>query len=167
LVQSERRDLAMAYAGVFGRRIKGATALAGVLRDRLGVAARIEEFVPCWVETGPVSSLGRHGMTLGDDAVLGERVLDVGRKINIRLGPLCEECLLGLLPRGTGAEDFRDIVNGYLEPTLEYDVIFDLESAASERRLGCDPNYLGWNSPLGRSAVKRRRIRLAGSAYKR
>jgi type VI secretion system protein ImpH len=137
-----------------------------MLRDRLGVAAHIDEFVPCWVETGPVSSLGRSGMTLGDDALLGERVLDVGRKINIRLGPLSEDRMLDLLPLGNGAGDLRDIVNGYLEPTLEYDVIFELECAATERRLGCDPIHLGWTSSLGRSAAALHRIRLAGSAYK-
>ncbi len=166
VVQGERGDLAMAYSGVFGRRIKGATALAGMLRDRLGVAARIEEFVPCWVETGAVSSLGRSGMTLGDDALLGERVLDVGRKINIRVGPLSEDRMLDLLPLGNGAGDLRDIVNGYLEPALEYDVIFELECASSERRLGSDPVHLGWTSSLGRSTAALRRIRLAGSAYK-
>jgi type VI secretion system protein ImpH len=105
-------------------------------------------------------------MTLGDDALLGERVLDVGRKINIRLGPLSEDRMLDLLPLGNGAGDLRDIVNGYLEPTLEYDVIFELECAATERRLGCDPIHLGWTSSLGRSAAALHRIRLAGSAYK-
>jgi len=104
-------------------------------------------------------------MTLGDDLVLGERVLDVGRKINLSLGPLDEERALDLLPGGEGARDFKDLVNAYLEPTLEFDVIILVDGSASARHLGCDPLYLGWTSGLGEADGKTRRIHLAGSAY--
>ncbi|KIH76534.1 type VI secretion system protein ImpH [Geoalkalibacter ferrihydriticus] len=164
---AQRRDLAMAYAGGFGRRVKGGAALAGILHEQLQVPAQVEEFVPCWVEVGAVSSLGRQGMTLGEDLVLGERVLDVGRKINILLGPLSEARALELFPGRSGAGDFRDLVDGYLEPTLEYDVIFLVEAEVSERSLGRDPIHLGWTSCLGTPVGDRRRIRLAGSAYGR
>ncbi|WP_429884440.1 type VI secretion system baseplate subunit TssG [Geoalkalibacter halelectricus] len=161
-----RRDLALAFAGGFGSRAKGGAALNGMLREHLGVGVRIEEFVPCWVEVGPVSVLGQTGMTLGDDLVLGERVLDVGRKINVIIGPLSEARAREFFPGGNSAREFQDLVNGYLEPTLEYDVIFLVEGAAAERCLGQEPIYLGWTSALGEAGVGPRRIRLPGSAYK-
>jgi type VI secretion system protein ImpH len=163
--RSQRRDLVMAYAGGYGRRVKGAAVLAGMLGEQLGVPAQVEEFVPCWVDVGPVSVLGQKGMTLGDDLVLGTRVLDIGRKINIVFGPLPEARALDLLPGRLGAKELKGLVGGYLEPTLEFDVTFLVEVAAGVRRLGCDPIQLGWTSCLDDSGLKPRRIRVAGSAY--
>lgn len=165
--RTTRTDLALAYAGGFGCRAKGAAILAGMLREHLGVPVRVEEFVPCWVEVGPVSVLGRTGMILGEDVVLGQRVLDVGRKINIELGLMSEARTLEFFPGRGGARELRDLIEGYLEPTLEYDVIFLVEPTHCKRRLGRDDIHLGWTSGLGESAKKPRRIRLAGRAYGR
>lgn len=160
-----RRDLALRFAGVLGSRAKGSGALVGILQESLDVPAQIEEFVPCWVAVGTVSVLGCRGMTLGDDLVLGEHVLDVSRKINIVLGPMKQEQALDLLPGNPAGADFYDLLKSYLPPTLEFDLILQVVSSPAGQVLGQDPLYLGWTLRLGESGSGLRRIRLPGSSY--
>ena len=165
--RATRRDLALTFAGGLGSRAKGSGVLVGILQECLDVPAHIEAFVPCWVAVGPVSVLGCRGMTLGDDLVLGEQVLDVSRKINIVLGPMKQEQALDLLPGNPVGADLNDLLKSYLPPTLEFDLILHVVSSSLAQVLGQDPLYLGWTLCLGEPGSGMRRVRLPGSSYQK
>ncbi len=161
-----RPDLTMAFAGKLGGRVKSAAGLAGILAEQFAVRARVDQFVPCWVAIGGAISLGSPGLALGDNLVVGERVLDVGRKVNIVFGPMAMDDALALFPGRGRSGDLIALVRSYLDPTLEFDFVFRVAGNQRESaRLGEDPIHLGWTTTLGAAPVGIREIRLAGSAY--
>ena len=148
----------IAYMGVLGQQTRCAEGLGGLLSDYFGVDAQIAEFVPRWV-TIPESYRTRLGTgKLGQDATMGEKILDLGGKFRIILGPLNFEAFQRLLPSETGSEgrgtDFKHLdrlVRLYVRDQLSFDMELLLYSEdVPPLQLGMDAAQLGWISWAGR-----------------
>jgi type VI secretion system protein ImpH len=90
------------YAGVFAQRPRNLTNLRLLLADYFGLPVQVEPFAGQWlpVAEGGQMCFGEVG-TLGQDAIVGDRVWEVQSKFRVRLGPLTYPQFLELLPDPT------------------------------------------------------------------
>lgn len=140
------------YSGAFAGRVRNAEGLGGMLSEALEVPVQVRQFRPRWVrlEGGAPLGAGAEPPVLGQNAVLGERVLDISRRVEIRIGPVDEEAAGELLPGGGGAKRMFSLVRRYLPPGIDFDARLLVRSEGREAAvLGRDEVRLGWNTPLG------------------
>jgi type VI secretion system protein ImpH len=141
------------YAGLLVNRIKNGPSLAGLLEDFLQHPVSVRENIPCWIELEEVASLG-DGFTLGDNALLGERIMDVSSKILLQIGPLPARKAIALLPGRPDAENLARLIREYLDPAIRYDVEILLKPEADhESALGENRPILGWTACLGKAGL--------------
>ena len=97
------------YGGLVAQRPHSAAAVASVLGDYFGVAARVEQFTGQWLELDAESltRLGSLNSRLGESTVAGSRVWDAQSKFRVWFGPLRLEEFERLLPAG---EDYTAAV---------------------------------------------------------
>ncbi len=157
----------LAYAGLLGGRVKNAEGLLGLLEDFLRMPVAVRQHQPCWVPLARRPGLGSAGadpLVLGENCSLGDRVLDVSRKILIRIGPISSDQSLELLPGQARAGDLATLIRQYLHPTIEFDLeLLIAAEPGPPLQLGRQPAILGWGAPLGERDARNYRIRLAGS----
>ena len=139
------------FAGAFAGRVRNAEGLAGMLSEALEVPVQVRQFRPRWVRLEGGAPLGGGAeLTLGQNAVLGERVLDISRRVEIRIGPVDEEAAGDLLPGGGEGKRMFALVRRYLPPGIDFDARLLVRSQGREAAvLGRDKIRLGWNTPLG------------------
>lgn len=102
-------DESVAYfAGAVHGRGRSAAQVQRLLSGYLGVPVRIDSFVGRWTTLPPqaTSVLGLRG-TLGQDAVMGERVWQRDLAVRVVLGPLDRRRYLRFLPGGAGERALR------------------------------------------------------------
>jgi len=160
----------LAYAGVLGSRSKNADGLKGIIREYLEIEhVEIKQFIPRWVSLDAVPALGAHKnqLILGDNTVLGQRVLDMGGKIQLNIGPIDMQTVLQLLPqRKKGTQLGRHILR-YLSPAINYDILFIVKADKNWRiQLGVTEANLGWTTVLGEFKEKYYSIKIPGQLYK-
>lgn len=160
---------ALTYAGLFGARRRTAAGLTGMVEAWLGGAlpVRVEQFQPVWVCLADETRLGAPaGCRLGEDTMLGERVLDCAGRIALRVGPAPLDAVLPLLPGRARGEALAELVQRYLGPTLPFEVLFIIDVPAGQAsRLGADALVLGCAVWLGESGGATYPIRIPGTAY--
>ncbi len=159
-----------AFCGALGNRNRGATGLEGMLAEFLdGVPVVIEQFVPRWVQVETdvrLGGSGEQGMALGDNALLGEAILDVNSKIGIHVGPLPAARARELLPGHPRARALGRLLARYLDPGMAFDVVLHVQpDQASGARLGTDDMVLGWSSWLGEALQESYALRIPGSSF--
>lgn len=155
------------YAGLLANRVKNGQSLAGMLEDFLDCPVTLKQNVPCWIELEETAPLGG-SLALGDDAMLGSRLMDVNSKILLRIGPLPSRVAVDLLPGGPSAAALAHLIREYLDPTIQYDVeLLIRPDPDDESALGEDPPILGWTTCLGRAGDAVNCIRLAGENLNR
>jgi len=144
----------MAFAGQFGRRVKCAAGLSGMLADAIGgLPVRIRQFVPSWVALAELKALGE-GLQLGTNATVGSRVVDVNRKIEIQIGPVAMADARPLFPDGRLGPGLARLIRGYLGPLTDFDVCIRIATEGGlAAPLGQAEIMLGWSLCLGRSAA--------------
>ena len=162
----------LAYAGVLGGRNSNADGLKGILREFLEVeSVGIEQFVPRWVQLDAIPALGSTqygGLVLGDNTVIGARVLDMGGKIKIHLGPLTMKHVLTLLPQRRKGVELGELIQRYLNPSLTYDIVFKvIPDKAWKLQLGVTQANLGWTTLLGKFEGEFYTITIPGQLYRR
>lgn len=117
-----------------------AEGLARYIELRTGLArVSIEQCVPSRVHIRPEQRcrLGRQCATLGEDAVIGTEVEDVGRKIRIHAHGLDSETMRGCMAGGKVHGCICAAVREYLMAPLAFDIVLHPgEAAAPPRRLG-------------------------------
>jgi type VI secretion system protein ImpH len=154
------------YAGVVTQRPRSAASIAGALTDWFaGVPVRIEQCVLRWValDRGQRSRLGRANVTLGEDALLGERVRDRAGKCRVVLGPLDLEGYLAFLPSGPHSSPLGALLRLLLPDPLDAEVRLVLAAASVPGlRLSAGPAAarLGWTSWLLRDPAPRDKAEL-------
>ncbi|BCR03023.1 type VI secretion protein [Desulfuromonas versatilis] len=157
-----------AYAGLLGSRVKNAAGLAGLLGEFLQCPVQVRQHVPCWVELDSTASLGGgEPLVLGENSLLGERVLDLSRKIAVVVGPVSLEKAAELLPGQQRAAELGELIRQYLDPTLLFDVELLIQAGAGNGlRLGGQEAILGWTACLGVPGAAVNKIHLPGSSFK-
>lgn len=146
----EHQGGALAYAGLLGRRIRSAEGLAGLLRDFLKkIPVRVEQFQPRWVSVKPSSGLGDDNLRLGDSLMLGEQILDVSGKVDIRIGPVSPKLSMQLMPANERGRSLGQMVRRYLPPNVDFDLVILISAGTvTPAPLGSDQLVLGWSTWL-------------------
>lgn len=144
----------LAHAGIFGRHVKCAEGLQILLANYFGVSVSINQWVGHWLAI-PESERTRLGSrlgfsTLGEDAVIGERIWDCQTKFRIVLGPLPLEKYLLFLPNGRSYAKLVDMVRLYVGVELDWEVQLILQrKQVPPPQLGQEI-CLGWTTWLGK-----------------
>jgi len=136
-------------AGLLRQRPMSAEALQRVLASYFREPVEIEQFVGRWYALPPAqrSRLGAGQLTLGRDALVGERVWQCNLRIRIRIGPLPRARYLAFLPRSELADALAKLLSLAAGGQLEYeirpilraaDVVPCVLGAATGCRLGHD-----------------------------
>jgi type VI secretion system protein ImpH len=142
------------FSHTLGMRVRNSILLGNILSEYLNDAdVSIDEFSPRWVNVEP-EAIGRagapNGLSLGDNSILGNRILDLGGKISVCIGPTSVDIAKKLLPGNDFSKKFMNILNQYLEPTITYDLVIEVEpSNKFSSKLGTDEMILGWSCWLG------------------
>lgn len=120
----------LSQTGLFSRHVRSAAALEAMLR---GALQREEvEVVQCVPRNAAIPAdqrlrIGAGGCTLGQDAVVGERVVDCCGRFQVRIGGVDAEAFsLALAPDGLIAR-VRRICTEFLVQPLECEVVLVLE----------------------------------------
>lgn len=155
------------FAGPYGGRVRSAEALSGLLSEYLDAPVEVSPFRPRWIKVAGRPPLGGGGdsLALGENVVLGERILDVTRRVEIRIGPICPVQARDLLPGGSRSAVLYRLVWRYLPPAVDFELCLLVRSeGGSPLTLGKDDIRLGWDSYMGEDKGKIREIPLpAGS----
>ncbi len=158
----------LAFAGLLGSRVKNSEGLAGILAEFLQMPVRIRQQVPCWVRLDGVPPLGAdgEGLRLGENCLLGDRVLDVSRKLEVILGPVPMAAAWELLPGRERAGELGRLIRRYLDPTLDFDLVLQIRAEPGPAaRLGGQEVILGWTACLGEMGEATNSIHLPGSSF--
>lgn len=119
-------------AGLLRQRPVSAEALQRVLGSYFRERVEIEQFVGRWYALPPAqrSQLGGGGrLTLGQDALVGERVWQCNLRIRVRIGPLPRARYLAFLPRGELAEALGTLLSLATGGQFEYEIRPILQAA--------------------------------------
>jgi type VI secretion system protein ImpH len=155
------------YAGLLANRVKNSQSLAGMLEDFLQCPVAIRQNIPCWIDLEESTPLGGR-LALGDNTMLGGRLMDVNSRILLRIGPLPAGNAVALLPGRTSAAHLAHLIREYLDPTIQYDVEMLIQpDAGFESALIEDRAILGWTTCLGRAGGEVNPIRLTGDSLDR
>ncbi|MDQ2695776.1 MAG: type VI secretion system baseplate subunit TssG [Pseudomonadota bacterium] len=155
-------DLLLYFAGHFAHRPRSAAALAALLEEFLDLPVAVRQFHGRWLALREAEQTRLYGSDmaqqypqLGRDAVVGDRVWDVGGKFRLRLGPLRGRQFRQLLPDGPLLARVGDLTRAYVGVELDFDVQLVLETAAIPPcRLEADSGpRLGWSAWLGEAAA--------------
>ena len=145
------------YAGLFADRQPTAISLERMVADVLQLPTRVQQFTPEWlyIETEDQTRLGPLGLRrLGEDAVLGERVMSWQSRFRLTVGPVGWSRFLQLLPDSTAVAELSDLVRTYVGIDLDFDlqvVVQGSEIPSMELR-DEDPPALGRTSWLQSAA---------------
>jgi type VI secretion system protein ImpH len=112
------------YGGLVAQRPHSSSAMEAILRDYLGVPARVDQFVGQWLDLDEESltRLGAANSQLGVSAVAGARVWDKQSKFTLRFGPLTYEEFAGMLPVGSAFKPAADLARLLAGMELDFDV---------------------------------------------
>jgi type VI secretion system protein ImpH len=156
------------FAGQIAAR-RGASAIADVAGEMLGVEARVEEFVGVWhaIEPQDQTRLGRAYATLGRDTVAGGRSYSVQDGARLRLLFRSLPDYEAALPGRPGHAVLMRLVSALMPGSLDWRVEYELpEREAAPVRLGSTGRlgWTGWLQPNPKSDAVRRDLRLAPAA---
>ena len=159
----------LGFAGTMGSRVRNGTSLGGMLSEYMGdVPAKVKEFVPRWVKIDSESFVGGEGhqaMELGDNTILGDEVLDISGKIDIRIGPMEVTEVKNMLPGRPDAIELGNLIQRYLDPTLDFDLVLIVKpSSVLGMQLGSDDVMLGWSTWVGYQMKEIDEIRIPGES---
>ncbi len=140
------------YAGALHKRSLSAPALQRVVEMYFGVQVRLEQFVGRWFYLPPSqhSLVGLGHATLGQDALLGERIWQRDLRMKLDIGPMTREKFQRFLPGSSAALALRELLELMTGTALEYEVRLHLradEVRGSALRENDGPQ-LGWDSFL-------------------
>jgi type VI secretion system protein ImpH len=161
----EDQGSTLAYAGLLGRRVRNAYALQGLLNDYLAsMPVKVKEFQPRWVTLKSDLQLGTDGIRLGDNALLGNQVLDVSGKIDLQIGPVSPTESMQLMPSTSRGRELLGLINRYLPPSIDFDLVILITSGSvNAEPLGSDQLVLGWSTWLQDEVTSNWQVRINGN----
>ncbi len=134
-----------------------------------GIPVSVVQCHPRWVNIpdDQRTKLGQQGCGLGEDMVMGARMLDQMGSFRVKLGPLSKKEFKSFFPVERNYSQLVFLVKFFVEMALEFDVelVLRKEDVTPVELGGEEPVYLGWNSwVLSREVMEDMSIVLAGSA---
>jgi len=156
------------YTGLLAQRPLSAAALEAALSDFFeGIAVRIEQCVPRWVDVpeSSLNSLGVLGCTLGQDLTLGGRVGDRSGRLRVCVGPLGWADYQDFLPGGM-ARDYLEEMVAQLKPDhLEHEVSVAVrgDEVPALALDGRRDRRLGWTTWLSSSELSDQTVHFAAT----
>ena len=143
----------LAHAGILGRQVKCAEGLQVLLDSYFGVPVSIEQWTGYWlpVPESERTQLGnRQGFaTLGENAMIGERIWDCQSKFRIVFGPLSMKDYRRFLPNGQSYTKMVDLVRLYIGVEMDWDFQLILQQEQLPPAQLGEKTYLGWSTWLG------------------
>ena len=140
-----------AFAGRLSDRRRNADGLRAVAQALVGEPVEVIENVPRWLPLPSRPKLGPGGPSLGANAPLGARVLDLTGKIRLRVGPLGMDAFQSLLPGGELAQTLSAVVRLYTRDALSCEVELVLDAdAVTPTKLGDGIGQMGRTAFVGR-----------------
>jgi type VI secretion system protein ImpH len=138
------------YGGRFAARTRNPEGLAAVVGDFFGMAARVQPFVPAWLDIPPDHrwALARGERRLGRSTVIGGKTFSRAHKFRLLLGPLNRKQFQSMLPGQPGLSRLTALVRNYSGDALEWDVKLSLDERSNEPLI-LGRSRLGWTSWLG------------------
>lgn len=166
---NDEDTIELGFCGAMGARVRNAATLAGMLTEYMGnIPARVQQFVPRWVKLQSDSYLGgeaEYGLCLGDNTIVGDEVLDISGKVDIRIGPMEASAAKRLLPGRPDALALGSFIKRYLDPTLSFDLVLIIKpSSILGMQLGADDALLGWSTWIGYQVSESDEIRIPGES---
>lgn len=140
------------YAALFAARPRSPVGLARILGDAFKVPVAVHRFQGGWlpIDIADRTILGRQNLTLGDSAVLGERVWSQPHGVEIEVGPMPLATFNALLPGRPGFRRLAAITRLYLQDLYAVRLRLVLRSDGGEQWPGlghpADGPRLGWSS---------------------
>lgn len=140
------------YAALFAARPRSPIGLARILGDVFAVPVAVHRFQGAWmtIDAADRTILGRQNLTLGDSAVLGERVWSQPHGVELEVGPMPLAVFNDLLPGRPGFHRLAAITRLYLEDRYSVRLRLVLQSDGREHWPGlgrpADGPRLGWSS---------------------
>lgn len=147
----------LAHAGLALGRSRPALGLQAMLQRQLGVSVAVESFHGRWLpivitDRSRLGTSGRH-QCLGQGALIGGRVWDVGSCFRIAVGPLTRAQYLSLLPGGAAHRMLCALSRFHTTEETEFVISLILrQDAVPVLRIASRPDEasrLGWTSFLG------------------
>lgn len=152
------------YAGIFGGRVKSSQALCGMLEDFLSCPVAVQQNIPSWVTIASPTTLGGDS-SLGSDALVGQRIMDVNGHIRIQIGPISSDAAEHLFPGGRQAKEVADLIRAFLDPGIDFDLELQVTTSDNDQlALNTRQSALGWSGCLGKPLRPLRRIRLTSTS---
>jgi type VI secretion system protein ImpH len=123
-----------------------------------GVPVAIDEYVFHWIDVAAedYSHLGNAGSaaTMGDGAMLGERVPDRQHRFKIVIGPVDIDEYLRFTPRGADLPKLVDWVRSFIGHEFDWELELCIRAQSAPPAVMGGPQQLGWSGWLGRSASR-------------
>ena len=143
--------------GLINRRAQSADSIAAVLRCYFrSPSIQLEQCLPRQVAIAPDqrSSLGHSNSTLGNELVLGSRIITIAGAFRVHLTQLDWNDFHRFLPPGQDHQALHSLLAFLLRTPLHYDVRLQLQaSEVRDLRLGGRSScLLGWTTWLGSPA---------------
>jgi type VI secretion system protein ImpH len=139
------------YLGLVIQHPRSALGLETVLGDALGGITT--DVIPCLPRMAKVPEdqrccMGLSGSRLGEDAFIGEELLDRTGKFRLRMGPVTGDQFRGLLPGSADHRLLASLTDFYLAAPLEYDleILIKQGEVATACLGGPQWAHLGWNT---------------------
>jgi type VI secretion system protein ImpH len=144
-----------AYAGILGSSAVSASRIENVLSGLFGVECEVDQFIGTFlpVDRSEQTRLGMAHARLGQEAIVGERVLTVDNKFRVRLYPGTLDNYERFLPDGEDNERLVDALSNIVG--VEYDWDVELVLPHREPRPTEIGTYgqLGWTSWVRKPGV--------------
>jgi len=113
------------YAGLLSQRPRSATALEGLLSDFFDdIDVHIEQCTPRWVSIPreQKAAIGLSNCALGQDCMLGDKVLSRQSSFRISMGPMSHETFVKLLPGSSGMKTVSALVQWFVQDRFDVDI---------------------------------------------
>lgn len=154
--------LLVRYAGLMTQRRRSADGLRAMVTDFFdGLGTHVTQCIERWFTLDRTNRLGAEMCGLGEDAVIGARVLDRTGKFRLTLGPMGYARFESFLPGAPAMRRLRVLVRVYLLDDLEFDVELWLRGQeVPGAQLGSSdrPARLGWTGWLASRTRHDRRV---------
>ncbi|MBD3419723.1 MAG: type VI secretion system baseplate subunit TssG [Chitinivibrionales bacterium] len=142
----------LAYAGLLAGRCRGSAGLATMLSHYFdGIPVEVETFRAQWKDVPDPATVGVD-MQLGLNSLAGTRVLDIGGKFRVKVGPLSRKRYEQFLPGSDSIARMQELTKAYLADPLTFDIEVKLQSSELiPVVLGETKAMLGTTSSLART----------------
>ena len=163
---TSNRDLsssALPLYGLTSHRVESAASVQVMLQYLVkDFTVSVDDQVEHWVESLGSGAIGSTDVGLGQGMTVGERMLVVGGKVHIHIGPMNSHECQSFLPGGHKASEIQDVLESYLKPSIDYELILLVKSESSPvQPLTGNGLQLGSTTWLGENPAMERRIKIS------